>query len=342
MHLLMKNSTNLQDEIKLIPKNKQKDFLVYYDEFNGNISSITTQKPEVFTSPYIIDLSGIAEKIIKGELSITKYAVGYKDYTANELSLLKKSNLINFVKRDAELYKVPRKSKPYGIAFIYYTSSQLLEIEFNSFVLGNYIDPLWKNQFKISFNEEFVIYLIDKMNPDILYARYKFPLQEVLEEGAILIPDFTEFNPDKMEICTKRHFRDYSLVIRDKFVETDYHRNKLGRLNMVKEYIDDEYTHIDLIQNKEDELKIISHIDASDLKTVAQYDKQLKFYICSGEDPDQYEHGLNFDWTDLIPNKHKTYNIPYINLHDKLILYSGNKIKITFKGENNYAESTNN
>ena len=67
MHLLMKNSTNLQDEIKLIPKNKQKDFLVYYDEFNGNISSITTQKPEVFTSPYIIDLSGIAEKIIKGD-----------------------------------------------------------------------------------------------------------------------------------------------------------------------------------------------------------------------------------------------------------------------------------
>ena len=338
----MKNSTNLQGDIKLIPKNKQKDFLVYYDEFNGNISGITTQKPEVSTSPYIIDSTNIAEKIVRGELSITKYAVGYKDYEANELSVVKKTNLISFVKRDADLYKVPRKSEPHGITFIYYTSSQLLEIEFNSFVLGNYIDPLWKNQFKIAFDEEFIIYLIDKRDPDILYARYRFPLQDVLEEGAILIPDFSGFNSDQMEICTKRHFRDYSLVIRDKFVETEYHRNKLGRLNMVKNYIDDENTHIELIQNKENELEIISHLEASDLKTVAQYDKQLKFYICSDKDPDHYEHGLNFDWTDLIPNKHETFNIPYINLTNKLILYSGNKIKITFKEKNNYAENTNN
>ena len=110
-------------------------------------------------------LSLIIQFSIIGELSITKYAIGYKDYEANELSVVKKTNLINFVKRDANLYKVPRKSEPYGITFIYYISSQLLEIEFNSFVLGNYIDPLWKNQFKISFNEEFIIYLIDIMEP---------------------------------------------------------------------------------------------------------------------------------------------------------------------------------
>ena len=336
----MKNSTNLQGEIKLIPiEKKKKDFFIYYDEFNGNIATITTQKLDNDTQ-CIIDSTGIAERIVKGELSITKYAVGYKDYTTNELTLIQKTSLVNFVKKDAELYKVPRKIEKEGIAFTYYEESQLLEVEFNAIVLGNYNDPLWKGQFKLALDEQFIIYLIDKEDPDILYARYIFPLSDIFEEESILVPNFTKFNPRTMEICTKRHFRDYSLILRNKFVETDYHKNKLGRLNMVKEFVEEENSHIDLIQHDNENLEIISHL--TNTKQVSQYEKQLKFYICSGEDPDSYEQGLTFSWKDLIPKKNRLFKTEGINLNDKMILYSGKKIKVTFRGENNYAENTNN
>ena len=178
----MTNSINLQEQqIKLVPKkNKKKDFLVYYDEYNGNISSITTQLQDYNQDPHIIDNTGLAKDIIKGTLSIAKYAVGYNDYEANELRIIKKTNLISFIKRDANLYKVPRKSEPYGITFIFYKDSKLLEIQFNAIVLGNYNNTLWRNQFKLAFEEEFVIYLVDKKNPDQLEARFSFPLADIL------------------------------------------------------------------------------------------------------------------------------------------------------------------
>ena len=323
----------MQGEIKLIPiEKKQKDFFVYYDEFNGNIASITTQKLDNGLH-YIIDTTDTAKNIVAGKLSITKYAVGYKDYATNELTLIQKTSLVNFVKKDAELYKVPREIEKKGIVFTYYKESQLLEVEFNTIVLGNYNDPLWKGQFKLAFDEQFIIYLIDKEDPDILYARYIFPLSDIFEEESILVPNFTKFNPRTMEICTKRHFRDYSLILRDKFVETDYHKNKLGRLNMVKEFVEEENSHIDLIQHDNENLEIISHL--TNTKQVSQFEKQLKFYICSGEDPDNYEHGLTFDWRDLIPKKNRIFKTESINLNNKMILYNGKKIKVTFQGEKN-------
>jgi len=338
----MTNSIDSQGAVKLVPKkNKEKDFLVYYDEFNGSISSVTTQLQDYNTDPYIIDDTGLAKDIVKGILSDTKYAVGYKDYEANELKLVKKTNLINFVKRDADLYKIPRKNDSKGITFIFYKDSQLLEIQFNAVVLGNYNNTLWRNQFKLAFAEQFIIYLIDKKDPDKLEARFVFPLADIFDEGSLLIPSFSNFDPDNMDICIKRHFRDYSLVIKDKFVETDYHRNKLGRLNMVKEFTQDETSHIDLIQHEDNNLEVISHL--VNATQVSQYEKQLKFYICDEEDPDYYDGALSFDWKDLIPKKHRIFDLQgFISLKNKMLLYDGSRIKITFRGEDNNVENTNN
>ena len=344
-HLIMENSINLQDKgksnIELVPSNKQKDFYVFYDEYNGSISRITTQKQSKNQDPYIIDTTGLAKQILEGTKGIGKCAVGYKDYEANELTVLEKTNLINFVKRDAELYIVPIRQEHKGITFVYYKDSQLLEIEFNAIVLGNYNSMLWRNQFKLAFDEQFIIYLTDKKDPDQLEARFVFPLANIFEEGSVLVPNFTIFDSSKMDICIKRHFRDYSLIIRDKFVETDYHRNKLGRLNMVKEFIEGEPSHIDLIQEDDASLMVDSHL--LNTKQVGQYEKQLKFYICNKEDPDEYEAALTFDWGDLIPKKLKHYNLPSnIKLDNKLLLYDGTKLKITFREENNNVENTDN
>ena len=144
-----------------------------------------------------------------------------------------------------------------------------------------------------------------------------------------------------MDICIKQHFRDYSLVIKDKFVETDYYKNKLGRLNMVKEFTQDETSHIDLIQHEDNNLEVISHL--VNATQVSQYEKQLKFYICDEEDPDYYDGALSFDWKDLIPKKHRIFDLQgFISLKNKMLLYDGSRIKITFRGEDNNVENTNN
>ena len=347
MHLIMENSINLLDNgnsnIKFVSNDKkQKDFYVYYDEYNGSISGITTRQEQSNNpNPYIIDTTGLAEQIIRGDISIAKCSVGYENYEANELSVLKKTNLISFVKRDAELYIVPYSQESKGITFIYYKNSGLLEIEFNAIVLGNYNNILWRNQFRLAFDEQFVIYLVNKSDPDILEARYIFPLANIFEEGSILVPNFTKFDPSKMDLCIKRHFRDYSLIVRDKFVETDYHRNKLGRLNMVKEFIEGEPSHIDLIQEDDASITVDSHL--LNTTQVGQYEKKLKFYICNEEDPDEYEGALTFDWNDLIPKKLKQYNLPYnIKLDNKLLLYDGTKLKITFREEGKHVQNTDN
>ena len=62
----MTNSIDSQGAVKLVPKkNKEKDFLVYYDEFNGSISSVTTQLQDYNTDPYIIDDTGLAKDIVR-------------------------------------------------------------------------------------------------------------------------------------------------------------------------------------------------------------------------------------------------------------------------------------
>lgn len=349
MHLIMKNSIKSQSNIKLIKKeNKQKDFYVYHDEYNGNIINISAQKIPNYQHPYIIDNSDICPDILRGKISVSKFTVGYENYEQESLSLLLKTKLVNFINKPALLYKIPITEQQEGIAFVYYKNSQLLEIIFDSIVLGNYNDVIWQQQFQLAFDEKFIIYLLDKQDPDILYGQYTFPLGNLFEEETLLIPDFHHYDPETMDICTKRYFRNYSLMIKDSFVETDYHRNKLGRINMVNNIQEEDSSHIELIQSEEEKvingvwegyrINVISNLDTK--TEVQQFDKQLKFYICENGDPDAFEEALEFDWKDLIPRKKSHFYMPN-NLLQKSIFYNGKKIRVTLKiGEEN--ESTYN
>jgi hypothetical protein len=344
----MKNSIESQSNIKLVTKSKkQKEFYVYHDEYNGNIIEISSRKIEHSQYPYIIDNSGICPDILAGKSSIGKFTIGYENYEKDTLSLLLKTKLVNFIKKQAELYTVPVSEKQKGIAFIYYKNSHLLEVVFDNIVIGNYNDTLWQQQFQLAFDEKFIIYLVDKQNPDILYGQYGFPMGDIFEEGVLLITDFHQFDPEIMDICTKRHFREYSLILRDTFIETDFHKDKLGRISMINKSIKDDSSHIELIQTKEERVEngiwmgfkvdIISQL--ADKTHVSQFEKTLKFYICDSEDPDSYEDSIEFEWNDLIPKKKSYFYMPS-NLDEKSIFYNGNKIKISLREKNN--ESTNN
>ena len=191
--------------------------------------------------------------------------------------------------------------------------------------------------------------MVNKHQPDLLYGRYVFPMSDIFEDGVVVIPNFVNFDPEYMNICTKRHFRNYSLVLNDTFIETDFYKNKLGRINMIERPTNEEDAHIKLIQTEEEAVirgiwkgfKVNVMSELMDTAKVQQYEKVLKFYICETEDPDTYEEALEFEWKDLIPKKHSHFYIP-TNLLDKSIFYSGNKIKIILASTGETNENSDN
>ena len=66
------------------------------------------------------------------------------------------------------------------------------------------------------------------------------------------------------------------------------------------------------------------------MEEIKHFDPEFKLYVCN-DDPDYYEGELKFDLTELGLNRPKTFNIP-IDLKDKTLLYSGNRMRVTLRG----------
>jgi len=320
-----------EDAIQLVPRTVNTIHFVYYNEWSGEIGSITTDIQEGTSDPYIqVDSVEFpyVKNIIGGTQSIAEYIVAYD--TDDTLKLLSKNAVFRFSRRADKFQQLTVSNKHVklednDIKITYYIKNNILVLEVNDRLLQRIRNPLGRTLAVIDAGN-IDLHLTDGNDPDFLQDTISFDLSELIKYKEVVIEDFN-IDLENYTILTSNKFKNIALEIsRDNFIASRYYDGVVSRINQVVKSADP--GHIILAPLSDNQLEITNRMrDRRDLKV---YDKQFRLYICN-DDPDSYEGMIDIDWNDIPVNKPKVFNVP-VNLKDKTILYSGNRMKITLRG----------
>jgi hypothetical protein len=215
------------DESKTLPK-----YYVYYDEWSGEIKSITGKyKKQQF--PHIITEDETAAKIMMGILNPKKYIVSD---LVDGVKLVPKSDVIAIKKAEEILTQIPRVKNfvDSDVNIIFYKTDYKIEVNLNQDTIYKMTGKRFnKNVNNIVTNDNFLIfYLIKKNNPNYLFDTIKIDPVDIVNNGYKLF-DLGhlqhKISLDDVDVLTKRIFKNYGLKIKQNYVNIDYHTRKSNK-----------------------------------------------------------------------------------------------------------------
>lgn len=211
---------------KPIPK-----YFIYFNEWTGELTSITNKKKENLTDPYIITDDNTAAKLMMGELNPKKYTVA--DLT-NGYTLIPKDDALRIKRAEDQLSLVPliKTAVNADVNLIFYVSDYLLEINLSQDVIYKMTGSRFARKFNSDDNvnkSNFEFYLIAENNPFHLLGVIEIDPIQIFNDGYVLL-DLkhlkTKMPVRDIRILTKRIFRDYGLKFKENYVTVDYKTRK--------------------------------------------------------------------------------------------------------------------
>lgn len=214
-----------------VKENPIQKYFVYFDEWTGEITSITNKKKESLTDPYVITEDNTAAKLMMGELNPKKYSVAD---LVNGYTLIPKDDALRIKKAENQLSLVPliKNSTNVDVNLIFYVSDYLLEINLSQDVVYKMTGSRFARKFNSDDNinkSKFEFYLIAENNPFHLLGVVEVDPIKIFNDGYVLL-DLnhlkTKIPLRDVRILTKRIFRDYGLKFKENYVNIDYKTRK--------------------------------------------------------------------------------------------------------------------
>jgi hypothetical protein len=215
------------DESKPLPR-----YYVYYDEWTGEIKSITGKYKQLSFS-YIVTEDETAAKIMMGILNPKKYVVSD---LVDGVKLVPKSDVIAIKKAEEVLTKIPRVKNfiDSDVNIIFYKNDYKIEVNLNQDTIYKMTGKRFnKNNNQIVSNDNFLIfYLIKKNDPNYLYDTVKIDPADIVLNGYKLFDVShlqNKVSLDDIDVLTKRIFKNYGLKIKQNYVNIDYHTRRSNK-----------------------------------------------------------------------------------------------------------------
>lgn len=215
------------DESKPLPK-----YYVYYDEWTGEIKSITGKYKQLSFS-YIVTEDETAAKIMMGILNPKKYVVSD---LVDGVKLVPKSDVIAIKKAEEVLTKIPRVKNfiDSDVNIIFYKNDYKIEVNLNQDTIYKMTGKRFnKDNNQIVSNDNFLIfYLIKKNDPNYLYDTVKIDPVDIVLNGYKLFDVShlqNKVSLDDIDVLTKRIFKNYGLKIKQNYVNIDYHTRRSNK-----------------------------------------------------------------------------------------------------------------
>lgn len=215
------------DESKPLPK-----YYVYYDEWTGEIKSITGKYKQLSFS-YIVTEDETAAKIMMGILNPKKYVVSD---LVDGVKLVPKSDVIAIKKAEEVLTKIPRVKNfiDSDVNIIFYKNDYKIEVNLNQDTIYKMTGKRFnKDNNQIVSNDNFLIfYLIKKNDPNYLYDTVKIDPADIVLNGYKLFDVShlqNKVSLDDIDVLTKRIFKNYGLKIKQNYVNIDYHTRRSNK-----------------------------------------------------------------------------------------------------------------
>lgn len=213
--------------IKQVKKSKLHNFYVYFDEWTGNITSITGKKRDDITDPFLKTSDPVAVQLMKGIKNTRKYVVadlvdGYK--------LVEKKDYLRIKQAENYLSKIPiiKPTINKDVNVVLYLSDYKVEVNVSTDLVYQLTGKINSSEVKIQKDkkyEKLVLYVIEKNNPMRLLETIEIDPVELIEKGYMLY-DFSNLRNTialgDIDILTRRIFKSYGLKIKQNYVTVDY------------------------------------------------------------------------------------------------------------------------
>lgn len=229
----------MQSDTLLAVKRKEKrppKFHVYYDEWSGNILSITrAQKPEI-SQPFIVTEDPVAGELLMGKLNPKKYTVAE---LADGPALIPKQDASTIRKEEYRLSLIPRIpiNSEADINIVLYVEDWVMEVNISEDTMYNLTGSRFARKFSDSENTKLSFYFIAENNPFRLLDTVEVDLLELFNNGYILL-DLSELKTviglGEVRVLTKRMFKNYGLKVKQNYVNIDHRSRKSLKRYSVK------------------------------------------------------------------------------------------------------------
>lgn len=206
-------------------------YYIYFDEWTGEITSITNKKKSHLTDPYVITEDSTAAKLMLGHLNPKKYLVAD---LVNGYTLIPKDDALRIKKAEEQLTLIPviKNTLNVDVNLILYVNDYFLEINLSDDVVykmtGSRFTKKFNSEDNIN-NSTFEFYLIAENDPFRLYGTVKIDPVELFNNGYVLLDLSylkTKIPIRELRVITKRIFQKYGLKFKENYVTVDYKTRK--------------------------------------------------------------------------------------------------------------------
>lgn len=304
----------------------QAEYVVYYDEWTGEVLTIGSSEQEDNANPFIKTKNTDAKRVIDGTLDINDLIVSSDLNKEEELVL--KSEVLQIRRQEDNLFLLPKRPLMYwDICVKLYTTNRKIVIEVNQETLQRLITFNIRNEIQVASPASLDFYITKQDVPDHLIEILKVDATDLIKNKCIVF-DATDIIPyaeiEKIDIFTQRRFENYYFeVIADKYVEET---DELIVNGKIWQAADDRMpSHFEIVQNG-NKLSITSAIGIKQLCEYGIYSRFMPFYIVKGS-PDEYITSFNVDIATLRTGKADVFEIDF-DIDEVNILYKNSKLRV--------------
>ena len=316
-----------------------KQFYVFYDEWTGAISNITTvldQDADMSESfnPYIISNSDLIEQILKGHKNENDYIVSFND--DNNLSVVEKGNTLRLRSSEKFLHQLPR-SKPaeWDIKVAVYAGNSKLAVEVNPEAIRKLSSMTFNKRIVVDDQNDLSLHIVKHNAPDYLIATIQIDAQELLDTGNVIY-DISNIRQhvslSDIGILTRRCFKNYYMEVFNNslnVVQQSLVKN-LSYLNRICEQ-DLKHSHINIDQ-QDDIVTFSTTLSSGELADIGLYEDKILLHA-TGNTPDQYYGSIPINIRDLKTKKKAVVKVKG-KLNDYFLWHKKHRVIFSIKGNN--------
>lgn len=309
------------------------EYYVYYNTWNGEISRISTTLEEDNKEPYVVTEDVAAAKILSGKIQISDFIVSFVDDNSNDLSFMKKDNVLRLRSSELRLHQIPKAPlADWDIKLQIYKQSHKLQVEINPASIKKLTSFTYKKHLEISKDSDLTLYVIKHNNPEFLIDTIEIDPVELLENGNIIydISTVTKYTTyDDIGFITRRCFKNYYLEVLDSKLISEKVKLKKYRKNYICPVVKAKDGHIEVLFSKND-IVFESKIAPNQLGSIGLFEESFNVYVVS-DTPDGYQGTLSVDMKNIYKHgKHRI--VTNANLDQFTLIHNKPAAKIFTRG----------
>ena len=325
--------------LKTVTLESKKQFYVFYDEWTGAISNITTvldQDADMSESfnPYFISNSDLIEQILKGHKNENDYIVSFND--DNNLSVVEKGNTLRLRSSEKFLHQLPRyKPAEWDIKVAVYAGNSKLAVEVNPEAIRKLSSMTFNKRIVVDDQNDLSLHIVKHNAPDYLIATIQIDAQELLDTGNVIY-DISNIRQhvslSDIGILTRRCFKNYYMEVFNNslnVVQQSLVKN-LSYLNRICEQ-DLKHSHINIDQ-QDDIVTFSTTLSSGELADIGLYEDKILLHA-TGNTPDQYYGSIPINIRDLKTKKKAVVKVKG-KLNDYFLWHKKHRVIFSIKGNN--------